>query len=81
MKYKGKAIEILEAYTSSYSEVDAEALARVLEYIEKYTAKKILQTIKNEVEYRNGATLEEDLSIDATIFQEVLDEIAKQYGV
>ena len=47
----------------------------------KATAKEILRDIKYEIEDRNGAMLEEDLSVDATILQEVLNELAKQYGV
>lgn len=47
----------------------------------KETAKEILRDIKYKIEDRNGAMLEEDLSVDATILQEVLNEIAKQYGV
>ena len=47
----------------------------------KETAKEIIRDIKYTVEDRNGATLEEDLSVDATILKEVLDEIAKQFGV
>lgn len=47
----------------------------------KETAKEILRDIKYEIEDRNGAMLEEDFPVDATILQEVLNEIAKQYGV
>ena len=46
----------------------------------KETAREILDTIKFLVEERNGADIE-DLSVDGTILEEVLDELAKQYGV
>lgn len=46
----------------------------------KETAMEILDDIKFLVEERNGADIE-DLSIDGTILEEVLDELAKQYGV
>ena len=56
-------------------------LGKFKESVRKETAKEILRDIKYEIEDRNGAMLEEDLSVDATILQEVLNEIAKQYGV
>lgn len=46
----------------------------------KETVRKILDEIKFLVEERNGANIE-DLSIDGTILEEVLDELAKKYGV
>ena len=45
MKYNGKATEILEALASSYSQVDVEHLAMVLENIEKRTAAKIYKQL------------------------------------
>ena len=46
----------------------------------KETAEKILDQIKFLVEERNGADLE-DLSVDGTILEEILVELAKQFGV
>lgn len=46
----------------------------------KDTAKEILTDIKFLVEERNGADIE-DLSVDGTILEEILAEIAKKKGV
>ena len=52
----------------------------ILAQARKETAREILDQIKFLVEERNGSDIE-DLSIDGTILEEVLDEIAKQFGV
>lgn len=51
-----------------------------LEKKSKETAREILDQIKFLVEERNGADIE-DLSVDGTILEEILNELAKQYGV
>ena len=50
-RYKSQAIDILEEYASSYSEMDAIRLAKRLEQNEKDTAKDILRLAK---ENNNG---------------------------
>ena len=70
IKYLQRRIDELNEYSCN-----------VYKQARKKTAKEILRDIKYEIEDRNGAMLEEDLSVDATILQEVLNEIAKQYGV
>ena len=77
MKYKGKATEILEAYASSYSQMDVESLALVLEYIEKRTAKAILEKIKEIKTQDCGYT---DW-LEDTYFGDEYQKLAKQYGV
>lgn len=47
MKYKNEAIEILEEFASSYSQVDVERLAAELEHIEKRTAAAIIAALLN----------------------------------
>lgn len=46
----------------------------------KETAREIIDNIKFLIEERNGSDIE-DLSVDGTILEEVLVELAKQYGV
>lgn len=45
-RYKSKAIDILEEYARSYSEMDAIRLAKQLEQNEKDTAKDILTLVE-----------------------------------
>ena len=51
-----------------------------IEKTRKETASEILDQIKFLVEERNGADIE-DLSVAGTILEEILNELAKQYGV
>ena len=57
-----------------------EVIKDIKERERKETAEKILDQIKFLVEERNGADIE-DLSVDGTILEEILNELAKQYGV
>lgn len=54
--------------------------AEEIDKARKETASEILEQVKFLVEERNGADLE-DLSVDGTILEEILVELAKQFGV
>lgn len=72
-----KARDVLEEFASSYSEVDVESLARLLEEIAKETAQKVLQRIMLE----RIAFVDDYGETTYAITEEKIKEIAAEYGV
>lgn len=84
MTYENKAKEILEKYTSCYSDVDVIFLAAELEEIRKETAREILHDLNLRINnYAMIAKLEDTNLhfIETKIMKDFVERLEKHYGV